>query len=159
MTPIEIYSDGSSLIPRKPGGYGWLIVIEGEKVTEGNGWLRRADNNDAEVEGAYHGIIAAVQLYGVNQEFILCSDSQIVLGWVDGSYSFKCDPVNPRFSQIKDLTSNLDLRTRWIRGHSGNIFNERCDDLATLGRLKNLQSPEILNAASLHSVQLHRPLG
>lgn len=139
MSLIEIYSDGSSLMPRKPGGYGWLIVVGGEKITEGSGWLRRADNNDAEVEGAYQGILAAVQLFGVNREFVLCSDSQIILGWINGSYTFKRDPVNPRFFQIKGLTSDLDLQTRWIRGHSGNIFNERCDALATLGRLRNLQ--------------------
>ena len=143
MSLIEIYSDGSSLIPRKPGGYGWLIVVGGEKITEGNGWLQRADNNDAEVEGAYQGVLAALKLFGADHEFVLCSDSQIILGWINGSYTFKKDLVNQRFHQIKTLTSDLDLRTRWIRGHSGNVFNERCDALATLGRLRNLHRSDL----------------
>jgi ribonuclease HI len=131
---IEVYSDGSSQIPRKPGGYGWLIAVDRVVVMEGNGWLRRADNNDAEVEGAYQGLLAAVGLYGRDRELVICSDSRIILGWIEGSYTFKKGPKNKRFHEIRSLTAELNLGTRWIRGHSGNQFNERCDELATMGR-------------------------
>jgi ribonuclease HI len=133
---IEVYSDGSSQMPRRPGGFGWLIALNGVMVLEGNGWLRRADNNDAEAEGAYQGLVAAVNLYGRDRGMVICSDSRIILGWIDGSYSFKKNPKNKRFHEIRGLASELNLKTRWIRGHSGNQFNERCDELATIGRLR-----------------------
>ena len=135
---IEVYSDGSSVIPKKPGGYGWLIVLNGSVAHEGSGWLRKADNNDAEVEGAYQGLLSAIKLYGREQTMVICSDSRIILGWIDGSHTFKKDPKNKRFHEIKALISecDLDLKTQWIRGHSGNLFNERCDKLATIARLR-----------------------
>lgn len=137
---IEVYSDGSSLIPRKPGGYGWLITLNGCIAHEGGGWLRRADNNDAEVEGAYQGLLSAIKLYGRAQTMVICSDSRIILGWLEGSHYFKKEPKNKRFHEIKTLISEFDLnlKTRWIRGHSGNPFNERCDKLATMARLRML---------------------
>lgn len=136
---IEVYSDGSSLMPRKPGGYGWVIALNGRMMHEGNGWLRRADCNDAEVEGAYQGLLSATKLYGREHKMVICSDSRIVLGWIDGSYSFKKEPKNKRFHEIKTLISELELnlKTQWIRGHSGNPFNERCDQLATMARLRS----------------------
>jgi len=133
---IEVYSDGSSVMPKRPGGYGWLIARNGILTFEGYGWLRRADNNDAEVEGAYQGLIAATKHYGPKQSLVICSDSRIILGWIDGSFSFKREPKNKRFHEVRLMASNLDLKTRWIRGHSGNIFNERCDELARIGRLQ-----------------------
>lgn len=133
---IEVYSDGSSLMPRKPGGYAWVIVVGGSPVKEGNGWLRRADNNDAEVEGAFQGLQAAIKIFGRDHQFIFCSDSRIILGWIDGSYNFKSKPKNLRFLELRTLVINLDLKVRWIRAHSGNVFNERCDQLATMGRLR-----------------------
>lgn len=137
---IEVYSDGSSVMPRKPGGYGWLIALNGCKVHEGGGWIRRADNNDAEIEGAYQGLLVATKLYGREQTIIICSDSRIILGWLEGTHLFKKEPKNKRFYEIKILISDfdLDLKTRWIRGHSGNPFNERCDQLAAMARQRSL---------------------
>lgn len=143
---IEVYTDGSSLITTKTGGYGWVLVVNGIKYLEGNGYLRRADNNEAELEAALRGIeevwnfISQESLNGdhqtLNYEVTLFSDSQIVLSWASGIYFFKQELKYQKFSKLKELVQLLNVKTKWIRGHSGHKYNERSDELATLGRLK-----------------------
>lgn len=138
---IEVYSDGSATIASKPGGYGWVICIDGKKHSEGNGHLRRATNNDAEMEGAIQGMAQAVRLMMNfdndlrNQaEVRLCSDSQIVLHWAEGITRFKQAAKIHKYDQLRGLFVRLKAKGKWIRGHSGHEHNERCDVLAGLGR-------------------------
>lgn len=137
MNKIEVFSDGSATIAAKPGGYGWVLVLDGTKHSEGNGHLEKSTNNDAEMEAAIYGLIAAQKYVLVNPgdyEVILCSDSQITLGWANGTYKFKQEAKYKRFEILKELMVRLKAKTRWVRGHSGDLHNERCDKLATLGR-------------------------
>ena len=36
---VEVYTDGSATTKDKPGGYGWVIVIDGKFHSEGSGSL------------------------------------------------------------------------------------------------------------------------
>jgi ribonuclease HI len=134
---IEVFSDGSATIASKPGGYGWVLTIDGTKHSEGNGFLEKSTNNDAEMEAAIYGLIAVQKYVFANPgeyEVTLCSDSQITLGWANGTYKFKQEAKYKRFEILKELMVRLKAKTRWVRGHSGDFHNERCDKLATLGR-------------------------
>ena len=59
---LEIYTDGSASLNDRPGGYGWVIVTNGEKHSEGSGYMPVASNNDAELEAAIQGLYAAKNL-------------------------------------------------------------------------------------------------
>jgi ribonuclease HI len=139
---IEIYTDGSATIASKPGGYGWVLVVDGVKASEGNGHIEKGTNNDAEMEAAIWGLVAAYKYVTANKialetgDVSLCSDSQITLGWANGTYRFKQEHKYTRFLALKELMVKLKAGTRWVRGHSGDENNERCDELANLGRLK-----------------------
>ena len=39
-----------------------------------------------------------------------------------------------KYQQLKYLMNKLNAKTRWIRGHSGDTHNERCDQLANAAR-------------------------
>lgn len=137
---IEVYSDGSATVKTKPGGYGYVIVIDGVKVSEGNGHMNTATNNDAELEAALQGLAAVLKMridgkipIGAH-EVILVSDSQIVLGWVDGTYRFKQREKRHKYDQLCHVVKKLQVKTRWVQGHSGDTHNERCDRLANEGR-------------------------
>lgn len=137
---IEVYSDGSATVATKPGGYGFVIVIDGQKVTEGNGHMELASNNDAELEAAIQGLayVLKMRIDGKipigEHEIFLVSDSQIVLGWVDGTYRFKQASKRQKYDQLMHVCKKLNVQTRWVQGHSGDEHNERCDKLANLGR-------------------------
>lgn len=137
---IEVYSDGSATVATKPGGYGWVIVFDGQKVKEGNGHLPLATNNDAELEGALQGLAVVLKMRIEGQipigahEVTLVSDSQIVLGWVDGTYRFKQRNKRHKYDQLMHVCRKLNVKTRWVEGHTGDTHNERCDKLANEGR-------------------------
>lgn len=137
---IEVYSDGSATIATKPGGYGWVLVIDGVKVTEGNGHMPKASNNDAELEAALQGLAHVLKMridgkipIGAH-EVTLVSDSQIVLNWVAGTYRFKQQNKRHKYDQLMHVVKKLNVKTRWVQGHSGDTHNERCDKLANEGR-------------------------
>lgn len=150
---IEVYADGSATVSTKPGGYGWVMIIDGVKHSEGYGHMENASNNDAEMEAAIQGLVAVFKhLNSIKQmltaagseqeqtdrlshaEVTLVSDSQIVLGWASGRYRFKQEAKIQKFKMLKELVTRLDAKTRWVEGHSGDEHNERCDKLANLGR-------------------------
>ena len=39
-----------------------------------------------------------------------------------------------KYNQLVTLMSRLGAKTRWVRGHSGDIHNSRCDQLASNAR-------------------------
>lgn len=144
---IELYTDGSATTKDKPGGYGYVICIDGVKHSEGNGHMPKATNNDAEMEAAIQGLAAVLRVMATKQINIkghdmvgfsvtVCADSQLILGWIDGTYRFKQQDKIDRYYVLKSLVDRVGAKTRWVRGHSGDEHNERCDKLANLARLQ-----------------------
>lgn len=137
---IEIYTDGSATTNDKPGGWAWVMVVDGVKHSEGSGHIPFASNNDAELEAALQGISNARRVFGFPPEgwkmpeFTLVSDSQLVLGWVSGRYAFRQVEKINLFHTLKLLVEIMNLKTRWVEGHTGDEHNERCDELANIAR-------------------------
>lgn len=144
---FEVYTDGSATTKDKPGGWAYVIVKDGVKVTEGSGFSAGATNNDMELEAAIQGLAAAYKLLdsiskselmttpNPNFYVTLVSDSEIVLKWVTGEYRFKQQDKMKKFEQLMRLVKTMDVRTRWVEGHTGVEHNERCDELANEARL------------------------
>lgn len=138
---IEVYTDGSATTNDKPGGYGWVMVHDGVKYSEGSGHMEKASNNDAELEAAIQGLSAAV-LYintcstipGEGWQLTLVSDSQLILGWADGTYAFRQLDKIEKFKTLQLLVQNYHVNVRWVKGHDGDEHNERCDKLANAAR-------------------------
>jgi ribonuclease HI len=160
MMHIEVYTDGSATIATKPGGYGYVIVVDGNKWSEGSGYLEKASNNDAELEAAVQGLRAAYQIFGppisvlgglrvvemVPPSVTLVSDSQLILGWANGSYRFRQQDKIEKFKEFQLLVNLMMAGTRWVEGHTGDEHNERCDKLANEARLGVEKKEEKLQA-------------
>ncbi len=144
MNRIEIWTDGSATTKDKPGGYAWVLTIDGKFHSEGSGYLEKATNNDAELVSAIKGLEAAMELYlkithGTSfpdeREFVLRSDSELCIGWANGTYSFKQVDKLPLYDELRRLMRKLNAKTEWIKSHAGHQWNERCDYLANQARL------------------------
>lgn len=142
---LDVFTDGSATISTKPGGYGYVLVYNDNKVDEGFGHMEKATNNDAELEAAIQGLAAAMKFAlsnGLNKpEVTLVSDSQIILNWASGAHKFKQQAKMAKYNALRALVDRMGVKTRWVQGHSGDEHNERCDKLANMGR-KNQEKEE-----------------
>lgn len=134
---VTIYSDGACLGNPGRGGYG-TVLLAGEHRKELSAGYRRTTNNRMELLGAIAGLEALKQPCDVT----LWSDSQYVIhalskGWLDGWQKRGWRTASKAPVKNQDLWQRLlraidghTIEWRWVRGHTGDVENERCDQLA-----------------------------
>ncbi len=133
---IEVYGDGSGTTKDKPGGYGFVVVLDGVKAYEGSGHLEFATNNDCELAAALEGLDSLHYHFDPEDqaEVWLVSDSEIILGWASGERAFRQEEKILKYQQLRNLMAEFKVKIRWVKGHSGEPFQERCDKLANAAR-------------------------
>lgn len=138
MSKIEVYADGSGNTFNSDGGWGFVVVVDGIKIKEGSGYLASATNNVAELTAAIQGLKYADAYMQAAKltiaEVVLISDSQLTLGYAGGLYKCKALHLTSLFLEIKAIFNKLNASTKWIKGHSGDQYNELCDQLAGTAR-------------------------
>ncbi len=132
-----IHTDGSALNNPGPGGYGAVIRYE-NKVKELSGGFRKTTNNRMEMMAC----IEALKTVKSKEQIVLFSDSKYVVDAINKGWAKKWQQrrwMRTKYDKAEnaDLWAELlkvmekrDVEFRWIRGHSGNRDNERCDILA-----------------------------
>ena len=135
---ITIYTDGGSSGNPGPGGYGVVIINEGKKK-ELTGGFRLTTNNRMELMGV---IIALRNIESGDKPITLYTDSSYVVnsitkGWAEKwrknnwIKSDKQPAINSDlWEELLDLIKSLNIKFMWVKGHAGNVYNERCDELA-----------------------------
>jgi len=132
---IEIYTDGACSGNPGPGGYGAVLLFKNHRK-ELSGGFRKTTNNRMELLAVILSL-EAIKISGV--PIVLYSDSSYVVNAVEKGWLF--DWENKAFKKIKnpDLWKRFLVVLRkhsisfvWVKGHDGNIENERCDKLAVL---------------------------
>lgn len=133
--PVIIYTDGASRGNPGPGGYG-VILIWGNNRKELSAGYRRTTNNRMELMA----VIAALQaLKKDNVHMIIHSDSSYVVkaieeGWLKNwiKTDFKGGKKNKDLWMLfHHLAQKHHVKMKWVKGHAENIYNNRCDELAT----------------------------
>jgi len=130
---IIIYTDGSAKGNPGNGGYGVVLISGGHRKELKQGF-RLTTNNRMELLAV---IIAIESIKKEQSEITIYSDSKYVVDAVEKKWVFGWEKKN--FNQKK----NPDLWIRflkgyrkqnvsfvWVKGHSDNKENERCDTLA-----------------------------
>jgi len=131
---ISIYTDGASRGNPGPGGFG-TVIKKGTRRKEFSGGFRLTTNNRMELLAVIIGLEALLK---PNLEVTIYSDSKYVVdaiekkwvfGWVKKGFKDKKNPdLWKRFLQIYPKHK---VKMVWVKGHAGNVENERCDQLAT----------------------------
>ena len=135
-----IYTDGSCLInPDGPGG--WAVVMVEQKtgaVRELSGGDPSTTNNRMELTAA----VQALSAVPVGATVMLCTDSQYMKNgftknWLKGWKKNGWKTAKGTSVLNQDLWRELDelywqrhVEFRWVKGHVGIKYNERCDQLA-----------------------------
>lgn len=145
LKKVILYTDGSAIGNPGPGGYG-VVLIHGKHRKELSGGFRLTTNNRMEIMAC----IAGLQTLKTRCSVTLYTDSQYVVnsmtkGWAERWQIFGWQkggqevPNADLWEQLLDLCDRHEVTFAWVRGHSGNRENERCDQLARRAALqKNL---------------------
>lgn len=122
---LIIYTDGSCL--SNPGGAGgWAICIIEENGTEFilSGGGKSTTNNRMELKA----IIEALSCVPNNGECVIYTDSQLCINCATGKWKRK---ANLDLWEEYNIVSHAKIISfEWVKGHSGNKYNEIVDKLA-----------------------------
>ncbi len=147
----SIYTDGACTGNPGPGGWGVVVYFSDGSIHEIGGASPQTTNNKMEMQAA----IAALEFLkasGQSESITLHTDSEYLINcitkWVTGwkKKGWKKADGNP--VQNQDLLEMLDelnsRQVKWqhVRGHTGNVGNERCDVIARAfanGKIPSLQ--------------------
>jgi ribonuclease HI len=109
-------------------------------VAEQNGFLHGTTNNRMELLAVISALKALKLAYGASRRAIVYTDSQYVQkGITEWIHAWKRNswhtsgkqPVKNQdlWVELDGLAGELPLEWRWVKGHAGDTYNERCDEL------------------------------
>lgn len=143
MPPIRqidaFYTDGACLGNPGPGGWATVVYFKDGSVFEMGGAQSHSTNNRMELQAAIQAL-KVLAASGQTEPVTLYTDSEYVKNgitkWVKGwkKKGWKTSQGKPVLNQ--DLWETLDelnmpiVEWKYVRGHSGNEGNERCDFIA-----------------------------
>ena len=138
MKNVTIYTDGACSINPGPGGYGAVLFYKGNKKEVSCGY-RLTTNNRMELLAVIRGLEmlkepCIVDLYSDSKYVIDAINKKWVYGWEKKKW--QKSPTEKRINydlwiRLLELLKIHQVNFIWVRGHAGNVYNERCDFLAT----------------------------
>ena len=137
--PVAIWTDGACSGNPGPGGWGALLRY-GAQERELKGGEKLTTNNRMELTAAIEALESLKRPCAVSVH----TDSQYlrggVTGWLsrwkrNGWRTADKKPVKNEdlWRRLDAATQRHDIEWRWVKGHGGDQFNERADELAREG--------------------------
>jgi ribonuclease HI len=145
MKNVKIYTDGACSGNPGPGGWG-AILMYGDRKKELSGGEASTTNNRMELTA----VITALEALKEPCQVELYTDSKYVAdainqgwlkNWIKRGWRKKDGPVkNPDLWQrLIPLIETHMVEFIWVKGHAENEYNNRCDELAVMERMKYAQ--------------------
>lgn len=139
MKALEIYTDGACRGNPGTGGWGVYLLYKNEKKEFYGGKLNTT-NNQMELTAVIEGLKVLkepckVKLY-TDSKYVMDGINSWIANWKKNNWK----TASKKDVKNKDLWIELDAETCkheiewiWVKGHSGNIGNEKADALANMG--------------------------
>ncbi|MEC8465911.1 MAG: ribonuclease HI [Pseudomonadota bacterium] len=139
MKALEIYTDGACRGNPGAGGWGVYLLYKNEKKEFYGGKLNTT-NNQMELTAVIEGLKVLkepckVKLY-TDSKYVMDGINSWIANWKKNNWK----TASKKDVKNKDLWIELDAETCkheiewiWVKGHSGNIGNEKADALANMG--------------------------
>jgi len=137
---VEIWTDGGC--KPNPGPGGWAAILRfGAAEKELSGAEPVTTNNRMELTAAAEALEALTRpctiVLNTDSEYLRNGITRWHTGWVRKNWRNAAgDPVANMdlWRRILDAAKRHDIDWRWVRGHAGDVMNERADVLATRAR-------------------------
>ena len=148
MEEIIVYTDGGCSGNPGPGGWGIVVIANGE-ARQLSGGEKNTTNNRMELTAAISALSVIQNTPSFNGKKIIVNiDSQKVKNgitvWIKswkqkGWKTADKKPVKNQdlWQQLDELNSNLKVEWNWVKGHAGIEYNEICDQLCQKEIAKN----------------------
>lgn len=127
---VTIYTDGSCHGNPGPGGYAAIVLQNGvTKEVHGSDWY--TTNNRMELTAVIEGL----KLLSSPSNVTIITDSKYVANQINKGnlQGLLSDPGRKNadlWEKVVRLSKWHKLSAEWVRGHSGNKLNQRCDSIA-----------------------------
>jgi len=137
---IEIYTDGGCHGNPGIGAWAFVVVKDGDMILEKSGKDSDTTNNKMELTAAIEAISALEALNIDEKNVSIFTDSEYlksgitvwIKNWVKRNWktSDKKPVKNVElWKKLLEATQNYTINWNWVKGHSGRLYNERCDEL------------------------------
>ena len=138
---IKIYTDGSAR--GNPGKAGWgAVFLLGDKIFEMGGRSDHATNNQMELTGPIEALkyIKHKNLEGrpvqivSDSKYVILGITEWILNWQKNNWRNAAKkPVMNRelWEELHKLTEELKPTWEYVKGHNGDKYNDRADEIAT----------------------------
>jgi len=134
--PVEIFTDGACSGNPGPGGWGTILRWKGQEKELSGGQLDTT-NNQMELMAAIMGL----EMLTRPAHVVLTTDSTYVkdgitkwiINWKKNGWKTAArKPVKNAelWQRLEKAVEIHDVHWKWVKGHTGHIENERCDELA-----------------------------
>lgn len=147
------YTDGACAGNPGPGGWGIVVYFTDGSVYEMGGGTAQTTNNRMEMQAVIQAL-KVLKASAQTESVILYTDSEYVKNgvtkWVKGWKKKGWKTAQGKAVLNQDLWETLDelnsplVEWQYVRGHSGNEGNERCD---TIARAFAIGKPLVLDQA------------
>ncbi|MBQ9012686.1 MAG: ribonuclease HI [Bacilli bacterium] len=141
LKKVTIYTDGACSGNPGPGGYGAVLIYNGNEK-EISGGEKSTTNNKMEMMG----VIKALEMLKEKCDVEVYSDSAYVVNRINNKWVYS-RKKNNWIKSDKSKAKNIDLWERLlelidyhnvkfikVKGHADNEYNNRCDKLAVKAR-------------------------
>ena len=132
---IRIYTDGGADPNPGPGGWG-VVLIHPKKTRELKGGESHTTNNRMELTAAIEALQALTRPcvidFFTDSEYLRKGITEWIDGWLAKGKFERGEVLNDDlWLRLLELTRDHDINWHWVKGHAGNKYNERADQLAS----------------------------
>ncbi|MBT3275626.1 MAG: ribonuclease HI [Spirochaetales bacterium] len=145
---IHAYSDGGCSGNPGPGGWAYVLVIDGNKKTNSGG-EPATTNNRMELRAviyalkdlhSHEGWRGANILFHTDSQYVKKGITEWIGTWERNGWRTSAKkPVKNQdlWRELRSVSSELRVDWRWVKGHAGDPMNELCDSLVQ-GEIRRL---------------------
>ena len=139
---VEIYTDGACSGNPGPGGWG-VYLIYGDVTKELYGGEADTTNNKMELTATIEALKSLkrpckINLY-TDSSYVKDGITKWIFNWQKNNWRLRSNKPVKNIELWQSLSLELskhEVCWIWVKGHSGNVGNDRADELAVKGKLE-----------------------
>jgi ribonuclease HI len=120
---VDLYCDGSCT--NNPGSGGWAAVLIYKDYEK---WIHDYVDNTTNNQMEITAVIKGLEVLKERCDVTVYTDSMYVVNTM--TKGWKRNKNADLWKQLDELVSKHKVTFVWVKGHSGNYYNEKCDKLA-----------------------------